>query len=87
VTEQRLAFVGGLHRSGTPRWPPAWPSLSAPAHRTFEEDAASLHHLRQWAELAGGGPWRRERLRFLCQRHEEAPTRSRSARPPVLTLP
>jgi Sulfotransferase family len=85
------------------------------AHRTFEEDAAFLHHLlvvkyehlvadpegtlagiaaflelagdipaggidtrrsatyeRQWAELAGGGPWHRERFRSLCQRHEEA---------------
>jgi hypothetical protein len=75
------------------------------AHRTFEEDAAFLHHLlvvkyehlvadpegtlaeipadsidtrrsatyeRQWAELATGGPWRRERFRSLCRRHEEA---------------
>ncbi len=85
------------------------------AHRTFEEDAASLHHLlvvkyerlvtdpegtlaeiaafleldgqipaggidtrrsatyeRQWAELADGGPWRSERFRSLCRRHEEA---------------
>ena len=85
------------------------------AHRTFEEDAAFLHHLlvvkyerlvadpeatlaeiaafleldgeipaggidtrrsatyeRQWAELADGRPWRRERFRALCRRHEEA---------------
>jgi Sulfotransferase family len=85
------------------------------AHRTFEEDAAFLHHLlvvkyerlvtdpgatlaeiaafleldgeipadsidtrrsatyeRQWAELATGGPWRRERFRSLCRRHEDA---------------
>ncbi|HEV3496784.1 MAG TPA: sulfotransferase [Actinomycetes bacterium] len=32
----------------------------------------SATYERQWSELAGGGPWRRERFRSLCQRHEEA---------------
>jgi hypothetical protein len=32
----------------------------------------SAGHERQRAELAGGGPLRRERFRSLCRRHEAA---------------
>jgi hypothetical protein len=32
----------------------------------------SATYERQWAELADGGPWRRERFRSLCRRHEPA---------------
>jgi Sulfotransferase family len=32
----------------------------------------SAGYERQWAELAGGGPLRRERFRSLCRRHEAA---------------
>jgi Sulfotransferase family len=32
----------------------------------------SASYERQWAELAGGGRWRRERFRALCRRHEPA---------------
>ena len=58
----------------------------------------SATYERQWPELATGGPWRRERFRSLCRRHEEAanhsatasstwtaPTRSRSAPPAPLS--
>jgi Sulfotransferase family len=32
----------------------------------------SATYERQWAELAGGGPWRRERFRSLCRRYQAA---------------
>ena len=32
----------------------------------------SATYERQWADLSQGGPWRRERLRALCRRHEPA---------------
>ena len=32
----------------------------------------SATYERQWAELSGGGPWRRERFRSLCRRYQAA---------------
>ena len=32
----------------------------------------SATYERQWADLSQGGPWRRERLRARCRRHEPA---------------
>ena len=32
----------------------------------------SATYERQWADLAGGGSWRRERFRALCRRHERS---------------
>jgi hypothetical protein len=41
-----------------------------PADRIDTRRSATYE--RQWAELATGGPWRRERFRALCRRHEPA---------------
>jgi Sulfotransferase family len=57
-----------------PHWDLTWPVLveKSPPNLLMTRTRRSATYEGQWAELSVGGPWRRERYRALCRRHEPA---------------